>query len=174
MNNIALSNIGRFFILMILQILIFNNIDLFSFINPFPYILFIVLYPTNGNKPLLYISSFLLGLTVDIFSNSGGVHAAASLTLAATRPYLLKISFGVSYHYHNLNIARKVTNDLFKSFEVFTYLSLSILVHHIVLFGLEFLRFNFILEILLRTLLTTIATLLSSILIILIMKPSKK
>ena len=174
MNSIVFSNIGRFLLLIILQVLIFNNIDLFSFINPFPYILFIILYTTNGNKPLLYLSSFILGLTVDMFSNSGGVHAAAALILAVSRPYILKISFGVSYQYHNLNITKKVTNDLLKSLEVLTYITLCILVHHIVLFGLEFLRFNFILEILLRTLLTTIATLLSCILIILLIKPSKR
>jgi cell shape-determining protein MreD len=42
---------------------------------PLPY-LFIILYPVNGNRSGLLITSFLLGLTMDVFSNSG-VHAAA-------------------------------------------------------------------------------------------------
>ncbi|MBB1138403.1 rod shape-determining protein MreD [Myroides sp. WP-1] len=172
--NSAISNITRFVFLLIAQVLIFNNLDLLSFINPFPYILFIILYPTDGNKALFYVSSFLLGLTIDMFENSGGVHAAASLILAFSRPLVLKFSFGISYQYHNLNVLKKVTKDLFSSMEVFGYLIFTVVIHHVVLFALEFLRFNFIWEILLRTLLTTIATLLSCILIIYLIKPSKR
>ncbi|WP_010254565.1 hypothetical protein [Myroides injenensis] len=174
MNSIVLSNIARFICLLMAQVLIFNNIDLFTFINPFPYILFIILYPTNQDKAVFYITSFALGLIVDMFENSGGIHAAASLILAFVRPSILKFSFGISYQYHNLNIIKKVTNDLFRSLEVFGYIAICIIVHHIVLFGLEFLRFNFIFEIAIRTLLTTIFTLLTCILILFLIKPTKK
>ncbi|MHC5308810.1 rod shape-determining protein MreD [Myroides sp. LJL116] len=174
MNSIVLSNIVRFTCLLLAQVLIFNNIDLFTFINPYPYILFIILYPVNGNKALFYISSFLLGLCIDTFENSGGVQAAASLILAFARPSILKFSFGISYEYHNLNIFRKVTSDLFKSLEVFGYLAICILVHHVVLFTLEFLRFDFLLELGLRIVLTTVATLLTCILILFLMKPVRK
>ena len=40
--------------------------------GPFPYILFIILYPVNGNKTALLASSFMLGLFLDMFTNSGG------------------------------------------------------------------------------------------------------
>ncbi|WP_121966869.1 rod shape-determining protein MreD [Myroides sp. N17-2] len=174
MNSVAFSNIARFIALLIAQILIFNNIDLFGFINPFPYILFIILYPTDNNKPLFYLASFILGIIVDMFENSGGIHAAASLILAFSRPSILKFSFGISYQYHNLNIIKKVTKDIFTSLEVFGYITISVVIHHLVLFGLEFFRFNFILEILLRTILTTVTTLLTCILILYLIKPSKK
>ncbi|MDM1397324.1 rod shape-determining protein MreD [Myroides odoratimimus] len=174
MNSVAFSNIARFIALLIAQILIFNNIDLFGFINPFPYILFIILYPTDNNKAVFYLTSFFLGLIVDMFENSGGMHAAASLILAFARPSVLKFSFGISYQYHNLNIIKKITKDIFKSLEVFGYISISVVIHHIILFGLEFFRFNFIWEILLRTVLTTITTLLACILILFLIKPSKK
>ena len=174
MNNTILSNITRFVLLLIAQVLIFNNLDILSFINPYPYILFIILYPADGNKPLLYLSSFLLGLTVDMFENSGGIHAAASLVLAFSRPSILKFAFGVSYQYHNLNIYRQVTRNIFSSSEVLTYLILCIAIHHITLFTLEFLRFNFFLEILVRSLLTTIATFICCVLILYLIKPSKK
>ncbi|AJA68974.1 rod shape-determining protein MreD [Myroides odoratimimus] len=174
MNSVAFSNIARFIALLIAQILIFNNIDLFGFINPFPYILFIILYPTDNNKAVFYLTSFFLGLIVDMFENSGGMHAAASLILAFARPSILKFSFGISYQYHNLNIIKKITKDIFKSLEVFGYISISVVIHHIILFGLEFFRFNFIWEILLRTVLTTITTLLACILILFLIKPSKK
>jgi hypothetical protein len=50
MNSALLTNIARFILLLLAQVLIFNRIDFLGFINPFPYILFIILYPVNGNK----------------------------------------------------------------------------------------------------------------------------
>ena len=70
-NNINnnLLNVFRFILLLFVQVFIFNNINLLGYINPFPYILFILLFPVNGNKSLLLLSSFTLGLLIDIFSN---------------------------------------------------------------------------------------------------------
>lgn len=173
-NNTVLFNSIRFIVLLTTQILIFNNIDLFGFINPYPYILFILLFPSDSNRATLYLSSFFLGLFVDMFENSGGVHAAACLILAFARPNLLKFAFGISYQYHTINLVERVTKDLFKKFEVITYLVLSVLIHHCVLFSLEILRFNFFWEILLRTLLSSICTIVVSIVLIYLIKPSKK
>jgi cell shape-determining protein MreD len=64
-----------------------------GFIMPLPYLLFIILYPVNGNRSGL-LTSFLLGLTMDVFSNSGG-YAAACVTLAYFRPYIFKFAFGI-------------------------------------------------------------------------------
>ena len=82
MNSTVITNIARFILLLAVQVVIFNRINLFGYINPYPYILFILLYPVNGNKAGLLLSSFFLGLIVDMFLNSGGVHAAACVTLA--------------------------------------------------------------------------------------------
>jgi rod shape-determining protein MreD len=76
MNSTLLVNIFRFILLLAVQIVIFNNMN-FRVYNALPYLLFIILYPVNGNRSGLLITSFLLGLTMDVFSNSGGVHAAA-------------------------------------------------------------------------------------------------
>lgn len=103
MNSAVLVNIARFVLLLAAQILIFNNLDFLGYINPFPYLLFIILYPVNGNKTGLLVASFFLGLILDMFCNSGGVHAAASLLLAYYRPYIFKFSFGLSYEYQTVN-----------------------------------------------------------------------
>jgi rod shape-determining protein MreD len=92
MNSSLFFNLFRFIILLSLQVIVFNNINLFGFISPFPYILFIILYPVNGNKSGLIFASFLLGLLMDMFSDSGGVHAAACVTLAYFRPAFFKFS----------------------------------------------------------------------------------
>lgn len=166
--NSTIINIARFVILLFLQVIIFNNIDLFGYINPFPYVLYILLFPVNGNKTILLVTSFLLGLLLDMFCNSGGVHAAASLTLAYIRPNLFKFAFGLSYEYQTVKIADKFST------ERVSFLLLSIFIHHFVLFLLEFFRPSLFFSIISRTLITTVFTLVLCLLIIYLIKPSKR
>ena len=168
MNSALLGNITRFILLLAAQILIFNRIDLFGFINPFPYILFIILYPVNGNKSGLLAASFLLGLLMDMFWNSGGVHAASCLVLAYYRPTIFKFSFGLSYEYQTVRLNDVVTP------ERFSFLLISIVLHHFVLFVLEVFKVSFLWDILVRTVLSTIFTIITCIIIIYIIKPSKR
>ena len=168
MNSALLGNIARFILLLVAQILIFNRIDLFGFINPFPYILFIILYPVNGNKSGLLAASFLLGLLMDMFWNSGGVHAAACLVLAYYRPAIFKFSFGLSYEYQTVRLNDVVTP------ERFSFLLIAIVLHHFVLFVLEVFKVSFLWDILVRTVLSTIFTIMTCIIIIYIIKPSKR
>ena len=168
MNSAVIMGFVRFFLLLAAQIIIFNNIDLLGYINPFPYILFIILFPVNGNKQLLIISSFLLGITMDLFSNSGGVHTTACLILAYARPSIFKFSFGVSYEYQTVKINHSLTS------ERFSFLLVSVVIHHFTLFILEVFQLSFLWDILLRTIIGTLFTLLICILLIYIFKPSKR
>jgi rod shape-determining protein MreD len=168
MNSAVIMSFVRFFLLLAAQIIIFNNIDLLGYINPLPYILFIILFPVNGNKQLLIISSFLLGITMDLFSNSGGVHTTACLILAYARPFIFKFSFGVSYEYQTIKINDSLTS------ERFSFLLVSVVIHHFTLFILEVFQLSFLWDILLRTFIGTLFTLLICILLIYIFKPSKR
>ena len=168
MNSALLGNIARFIFLLVAQVLIFNRIDLFGFINPFPYVLFIILYPVNGNKSGLLAASFLLGLLMDMFWNSGGVHAAACLVLAYYRPAIFKFSFGLSYEYQTVRLNDVVTP------ERFSFLLIAIVLHHFVLFVLEVFKVSFLWDILVRTVLSTIFTIITCIIFIYIIKPSKR
>jgi hypothetical protein len=168
MNSAVLVNIARFVLLLAAQILIFNNLDFLGYINPYPYILFIVLYPVNGNKTGLLVASFFLGLILDMFCNSGGVHAAASLLLAYYRPYIFKFSFGLSYEYQTVKL-----NDVLTP-ERFSFLVIAVVLHHFVLFILEVFRVSFLFEIILKTFVSTIFTLIICILIIYLIKPNKR
>jgi len=168
MNSTLIANIGRFVLLLMAQVMIFNRIDLFGFINPFPYILFIILYPVNGNKSGLLAASFFLGLLMDMFWNSGGVHAAACLVLAYVRPAIFKFSFGLSYEYQTVRL-----NDVLTP-ERFSFLLIAVVIHHFVLFVLEVFKVSFLWDILVRTFLSTIFTIITCIIIIYIIKPSKR
>lgn len=168
MNSTLIVNFFRFIALLAIQVVVFNNMNFYGYISPFPYILYIILYPVNGNKSTLLASSFMLGLIMDMFTNSGGVHATACLILAYYRPYIFKFSFGLSYEYQTVKL-----NDVLTP-ERFSFLLISILLHHIILFTLEAFAFSFILDVVLRTLLSAAFTLLLSITIIYLIKPNKR
>lgn len=168
MNSTLLVNIFRFVLLLAVQIVIFNNMNFLGFIMPLPYILFIILYPVNGNKSGLLLASFLLGLTMDVFSNSGGVHAAACIMLAYLRPSIFKFSFGISYEYQTIKL-----NDVLTP-ERFSFILISVIIHHFTLFILEAFQVSFFLDILIRSLLSTVFTIISCIIIIYLIKPNKR
>jgi len=168
MNSTVIINIVRFILLLALQVVVCNNIDLFGFIDPYPYILFIVLYPVNGNKAGLLISSFFLGLFMDMFLNSGGAHATACVTLAYLRPAFFKFSFGISYEYQTVKINERLSP------ERFSFLLISVVTHHFILYLLEVFRFSLVLDILIRTLLSALFTLITCIIIIYLIKPAKQ
>jgi rod shape-determining protein MreD len=168
MNSALLFNIARFILLLAAQVLVFNNINFLGYINPFPYILFIILYPVNSNKTGLLVASFFLGLMVDMFCNSGGVHAASCLVLAFVRPYIFKFAFGLSYEYQTVKI-----NDVLTP-QRFSFLLVAVIIHHFILFLLEIFQMSFILEILLKTILSTIFTIIICIVIIYLIKPNRR
>ena len=168
MNSTVITNIFRFVILLALQVVIFNRIDLFGFLNPYPYILFILLFPVSGNRAGLLLSAFAMGILMDMFLNSGGSHTVACITLAYLRPVFFKFSFGVSYEYQTVKI-----NDRLSP-ERFSFILISVITHHLILFLLEIFRFNLILDILIRTIFTTLFTLALCIIIIYLIKPGKQ
>lgn len=168
MNSALFVNTFRFLLLLAVQIIVFNNMNFLGYISPFPYMLFIILYPVNGNKFGLLMASFFLGIIMDMFCNSGGIHTAACLVLAYYRPYLFRFSFGLSYEYQTVKL-----NDVLTP-ERFSFILLSVIIHHLILFLFEAFKISFILDVLIRTLLSTIFTIIICIIIIYLIKPNKR
>ncbi len=163
-----LFNMARFILLLAVQVVIFNNFNFLGYINPFPYLLFIILYPVNGNKYALILASFMLGIVMDLFCNSGGVHAASCLLLAFVRPSIFKFSFGLSYEYQTVRLNDTLTP------ERFSFILLAVIIHHLTLFVLEVFTFEYLWDIVLRTIISTLFTIIICILIIYLIKPSKR
>ncbi len=168
MNSNFILNSIRFFVLITLQVVVLNQINFGGWINPYLYVLFIILYPINSNKFGFIAASFALGLLVDIFSDSGGVHATACLMLAYFRPVFLRFAFGLSYEYQTIRISDKLTVDRF------TFIMTSILFHHIILFTLELYRLSLFFNIILHTIVSTLFTFLICIISIYLIKSNKK
>ena len=159
MNSNITLNIVRFIVLVLVQVLVLNHINFLGYINPYIYILFIALYPIKNDRLLLLTVSFLLGLSVDLFSDSGGVHAAASVLIAYIRPVVLKFSFGAIYEHQTIKFS---STDFGQRI---TYITVLTIVHHIVLFSLEIFNSSKVLLILKKSLFSSIFTITLCLLI---------
>jgi len=145
--------------LVLVQVLVFNNINFLGYINPYAYIIFIILFPVKNNRTLFIFLSFLLGLCVDLFSDSGGVNAGACVFIAFIRPPVLKFSFGMIYEHQTVKFAQtELGNRLI-------YFAILIVIHHFVMFSLEIFNMSDIILILQKTLFSSIFTILLCLLI---------
>ncbi len=167
MNNTT-QNIIRFISLVLIQVLILNNINFLGYVNPYIYILFVLLYPIQNNRLLFIFLSFLLGLCVDIFLDSGGVHAAACVTIAYLRPVFLKFAFGMTYEHQTVKIGHSEIGQRI------TYISTLTLLHHLLLFTLEVFNSGKILLILKKTLFSSIFTVILCVLITILFSQKSK
>ena len=138
MSNDILKNIIRFFFLILLQVLILNNIQLSGYLNPFLYILFILMLPFQTPDWLVLFLSFFLGITMDMFSNTGGMHAAATVFMAFLRQPILR--FIAPREGYDSN--QQPTIHQFGIGWFFTYAGFLVLIHHLILFYLEAFRFS--------------------------------
>lgn len=168
MNSFFGIHIWRFLVLLLVQVGICNQINFMGYINPYIYIIFILLFPINNNRQVFLIVSFLLGMLIDIFSDSGGVHAAASLVLAYSRPLILKSSFGLMYDYQSVKFSHSDFGSLF------TYVIIATILHHMVLFTLEVFNLSLILLILKKVVFSSIFTCILSLIILILFSKGKR
>lgn len=91
MNIDFLHRLLLFVILFLAQVLVLNHIHLFNIATPLLYIYFIVSFRRNYPKWGMLVWSFLLGLGVDIFSNTPGVAAASMTLMAFLQPFILEL-----------------------------------------------------------------------------------
>ena len=128
----------RFIILAFAQVMILNNVHLHGLFNPYIYPLFILLLPFEMSALLVLIIGFLSGLAIDFYSNSLGLHAAATTFMAFVRPQmisLLKPAAG-----YQPEDRPTISSMGFLWFVV--YASVLIFMHHCVFFMLETFSFH--------------------------------
>jgi rod shape-determining protein MreD len=133
-----IKNIFSFILLIFLQVFVFNKIQFNGFINPYFYIIFIILMPFETPGWLLLFSSFFLGLFVDIFTQTLGMHAAACTLMAFFRPAILK-AFAPRDGYEPATLPRI---HYYGFIWFLKYSIILVLVHHFILFYIEMFRFT--------------------------------
>lgn len=148
-----LHKIGWFVGLVLLQVLILNNVHIAGYATPFLYIYLILKFESDVSRNALMVWAFFLGLSVDVFSDTPGMNASATVLLAFLRPTFLR-----------LFVPRDTLDALIPSIRTMgvlpflKYLIVSVFVHHAMLLTIEFFSFAHIGTLLLRIVASTLLT----------------
>ncbi|MFZ9847700.1 MAG: hypothetical protein ACO3EE_06055 [Flavobacteriales bacterium] len=150
-----------FVLLILAQVLVFNRVNVSGFLNTFPYVLFLLILPSDTNRALLLVVAFIGGISVDIFSDSGGVHAAACVPLAYMRHFMLSTT--TSLESKNDSFEPNIYYFDFRRY--LTYAGVLILVHHSIVFFIEVFEFSHLFSTILKIIGSTLLTLTFVVLI---------
>ena len=151
---ILARNIFRFVVVILFQVLVMDNVMINGYMIPYIYILFILLLPFETPRWVQLLSAFALGLSIDLFSGTLGMHTAASVLAAFARPYLLNLlaprdgydpETYPRVHYYGFLWFLK-------------YAALIVVIHHLALFYLEVFQLKHFFSTLLRVILSSILT----------------
>lgn len=142
-----------FVFVVLIQVLFMNNIQFSGYLNPYFYVLFILLLPINIPRYLLLIMGFIVGITIDVFSNTPGIHASSSVFIAYVRPFVI-------------NTANVDEQDRVMVPSVFNiglgwfvrYAGILIILHHLFLFYVEVFSFHGFFQTLFRSFFSAIFT----------------
>lgn len=135
----SIIRFGLIFILLILlQVLLFNNIQFSGYVNPYIYLMFILLLPVEIPAWLLLLLSFVTGVIIDFFSGSPGMHSAATVLAGFVRPYILRLIAPRDGYEPNSDPSMFIYG--FRWFLIYTVVI--VFVHHTALFYLEVFRFT--------------------------------
>jgi len=149
---IIARNIVRFLVVILFQVLVMDNVMINGYMIPYIYLLFILLMPFETPRWTQLVLGFLLGMGIDLFLNTPGMHTAATVLVAFIRPYLLNLlaprdgydtdSFPRIHYYGFLWFLK--------------YTLIIVVIHHFLLFYLEVFQLKDFLSTLLRVILSSI------------------
>lgn len=147
MNNTWVRYILIFVLIVLLQGLVVNNIQINEYLMPMIYPIMILMLPFNQNTLVSMAVALVLGLCVDAFSDTFGLHASAAVLIGYLRPPLMKyIQPKEGYD----NALLPTVHDMgIVWFGI--YASLLLFIHHLWFFSIEIFRIDQILLILGKT-----------------------
>jgi hypothetical protein len=146
-------NIIRFFVFILVQVFVLNKIPhLHRFITPSLYFLFILWLPFSLSRIGLLIIGFLTGLTLDYFTMTMGLHAAACTLIAYIRPFVINILTPKDSSEFNY---REPSPRAMGWTPYIVYVLILTVFHHTYLLFLEWLQFGGLLEFFIRIVSTT-------------------
>ncbi len=154
MSRTIIYNIIRFVVLVFVQVFLLKNITLYNLSTPYPYILFVLLLPFETPNLLLFPLAFVLGLTIDAFYDTPGLHAAACVLLALVRVMFISITVQKD----GFDNEPEPTLSIMGFRWFFTYAIILTVIHHFFLFVLEAFTFSSLLFILQRVATSAIFT----------------
>jgi len=141
-----------FVVAVLLQVLVLNHILIFRMISPFFYLIFLLLLPYDTPRAMLILLGFILGISIDAFTNTLGVHSSVCVLIGFVRPGILN------------KISTRETRESVSAPRISTmslnwfigYTSIFVTIHHLLLFFLEAFTFQGIFFTLARAILSGI------------------
>jgi rod shape-determining protein MreD len=127
-----------FIVVVLFQVLVLNHVLIFRMISPYFYLIFLLLLPYDTPRAMLVCLGFILGLSVDAFSNTLGVHTAVCVLIGFIRPGVLN------------KISTRETRESVSAPRISTmslnwfinYAAIFVTIHHLLLFMLEAFTFQ--------------------------------
>ena len=142
-----------FIVLVLIQVTILNQVEFSGYVNPYWYVLFILLLPVNAPRYIILLSAFLIGIVIDLFTDSMGIHATATVFIAYIRPSVIRM---ISVRDEDPAEYPGLHQNKFSWF--LTYTSILVFIHHLILFYLEVFSFKGFFITFLRVLISSVFT----------------
>ena len=149
------KQIGRYVIVMILQVLLFNQLQLWGVCHPYIYVLCLLMMPITLSQTTNMLIGALAGLVMDIFCNSLGVHIAGCILLMFIRPYILG---AIVNDTDRLN--EQISTRTIGLGAMIQYVAILVVIHHLTVFILAAWSWQHIGWVLLETLVSSVITIL--------------
>ena len=145
----------RYVIVMILQVLLFDQLQLWGACHPYIYVLCLLMMPITLPHSLSMIIGAVIGIVMDVFCNSLGVHMAACILLMFLRPYLIGAIVNDKDRLNEQISSRTIGMEA-----LIKYVVIGVLIHHLTVFSLAAWSWSHFGFVLLETLVSSIVTIL--------------
>ncbi len=150
----VLRNFLRFVLFTLIQVAIVKHLELGRFINPFLYVICILMLPINMNKGWVILIAFATGLLIDMFYNTMGMNAAACVFMAYCRPGVLRL-YAPKGEYETSS--RPTLSSMGLQW-IISYSATLVFLHHLLLFYLEAFTLSTFFTTLAKVIVSSIAT----------------
>jgi hypothetical protein len=152
------KNTVRFALFLLVQVYVLNKIpQLHRFITPYLYYLFILWLPFSISRIRLLVAGFAIGIALDYFTMTPGLHAAACVLIAYVRPIIINILMPKDISEFNY---REPSAKAMGWTPYVIYILVLTLLHHGYLVFLEWLSFGSFLDFIIKVIGTTAISLL--------------
>ncbi len=148
-----IKQIGRYIVVMLLQVLLLDQLQLWGACHPYVYILCLLMMPITLPHSVSMVIGAAVGLVMDIFCNSLGVHTAACILLMFIRPYLIGVIVNDKDRLNEQISLRAIGMEA-----LIKYVVILVLIHHLTVFLLAAWSWAHIGFVLLETLVSSLIT----------------
>lgn len=149
------KQIGRYILVMMLQVLLFDKLQLWGVCHPYIYILCLLMMPITLPHNAEMVIGAVVGLIMDVFCNSLGIHTASCILLMFIRPYLIGAVVNDKDRLNEQISLRSIGMEA-----LIKYVAIMVVVHHLTVFMLAAWSWHHLGFVLLETVVSSAITIL--------------